>query len=1101
MCGVVESMLPFQNSFVGRQPEQAALSAALESLHAGRTQLFLISGEPGIGKTRLAEELGAVALSRNTRVVWGRCWEGGGAPAYWPWIQILRALVIEPSSAGDFSSGVPAEIAQLLPELSLEKNRRVTSDPMEARFRLFDAAASTLRELARRQPIVLIVDDLHDADQSSLEMLCFVARSLPDANILILATYRDAEVQRSPILAATLAELAREAPQLLLRGLSAREVATFVEDRTGVALRQPVADTIAHATAGNPLFLDGVVRNLVAEGRLEVSETLQPTDLRLPDSQRMAIAARLGRLSSDARAMLPYAAALGNEFELVALECVSAIPNLQLLKSIDELTAAGLMRLLSADRYRFAHALIRGSIYDDIGSSGRIALHQHIGEKLEELYRTNLSPHLAQLAHHFTFGAQGRDPHKAIDYSIRAAEAADRALAYNEAFALRHSALTILGERAGQERMRAFLLAEMGRVGGLSGRANGRDGITGYYEGAIEIYAALNDRAEEARARFNLGTQLAKGDDESYLNIPRARAELEKAEAAVLTMNDPVQLGRVRCALALAAWQALDPDAGLQACGKALEVKLDEFWWCTTSNFRAIHLLHAGRLGEAFQQFDRGAKQARIAKDPLARFRSAFHAGNLRVWSWQPESAMRELETSIVDLMLARGSLQHQMLSRLAGQAAAMLGDLERAREFVRDGPLPLLQGQLALYEGEWQQAREILTDGVTRMREAGARGPQAHYLFWLARVELASGKLTRAETLLREGAEIASAAHSPLFEMWFRPELAWACARNDRLPEARRNLERCAEIVSGGEQWFALVGLLARARGEIAAREGNWEAAETALQNAIGIFREYHMPWEEALTHEAWARFAMHRGDTENTAHHVDAAQTIYRAHGAGQAWTAPLQGIREKRRAAVAVTTSSGPASIALKLQRDGDIWTISHRERTFRIKDSKGLRYIAHLLEHPGEEFHVLDLIRSIEGVANSDSSERLDELRVTHDLGDAGEILDARSKTEYRRRREELRAELEEATPNNDRGRIERIRAELEMLEEQLVSAMGLGGRDRKAADHSERARDRIRKSIQKSLTSIRENDPSLGHHLTTCIRTGYICAYVPDPAGR
>jgi hypothetical protein len=194
-------------------------------------------------------------------------------------------------------------------------------------------------------------------------------------------------------------------------------------------------------------------------------------------------------------------------------------------------------------------------------------------------------------------------------------------------------------------------------------------------------------------------------------------------------------------------------------------------------------------------------------------------------------------------------------------------------------------------------------------------------------------------------------------------------------------------------------------------------------------------------------------------------------------------------------------GTASTPCSFVREGAIWSISHRNRTFRIKDMKGLRYIAHLLAHPGEEFHVLDLISAIDGVADAGSTEHHNDLRVASDLGDAGEILDQRSKAEYRRRRDELRADLNDAEAANDRGHTQRIRAELEMLDEQLASAMGLGGRDRKAADHSERARDRIRKSIHKSLASIRENDPSLGHHLTTCIRTGYLCSYYPNPAIR
>ena len=375
------------NSFVGRSRELAELRGALEDVGHGHERLFLVSGEPGIGKTRLAEEIAVDATSRGMRVAWGRCWEGGGAPAYWPWTQILRTLVLEPSPTRVQLPGVPAEIVQLVPELTSQEERQPTKDPQEARFRLFDATASILRELSRRQPLVLIVDDLHDADQSSLEMLKFVARALPDAHLLIVATYRDAEVQRLPVLASAVAELSREAPQLLLCGLSRPEVAGFVHDRAGVNLGQLVVATIAETTAGNPLFLEGVMRMLIAEGKLADPDTLRAADLKLPDSQRMAIAMRLARLSPSAQGMLPFAAALGIEFDLAPLETVSGIACPSLLGLLDEVIGAGLMRNLAPNRYRFGHALIRAAIYDQIGSAERISIHHEAAEKLEELYQ------------------------------------------------------------------------------------------------------------------------------------------------------------------------------------------------------------------------------------------------------------------------------------------------------------------------------------------------------------------------------------------------------------------------------------------------------------------------------------------------------------------------------------------------------------------------------------------------------------------------------------------------------------------------------------------------------------------------------------------
>jgi predicted ATPase len=139
-----------QNAFIGRTRELSELRGALEQSLAGRGSCFLISGEPGIGKTRLADELAADAASRGARVAWGRCWEGGGAPAYWPWVEIVRALVLEPGRARPQQTAVPPEIGQLIPELAAETTQqRSSSDPEQGRFRLFDAVATLVKQVAR----------------------------------------------------------------------------------------------------------------------------------------------------------------------------------------------------------------------------------------------------------------------------------------------------------------------------------------------------------------------------------------------------------------------------------------------------------------------------------------------------------------------------------------------------------------------------------------------------------------------------------------------------------------------------------------------------------------------------------------------------------------------------------------------------------------------------------------------------------------------------------------------------------------------------------------------------------------------------------------
>jgi tetratricopeptide (TPR) repeat protein len=337
---------------------------------------------------------------------------------------------------------------------------------------------------------------------------------------------------------------------------------------------------------------------------------------------------------------------------------------------------------------------------------------------------------------------------------------------------------------------------------------------------------------------------------------------------------------------------------------------------------------------------------------------------------------------------------------------------------------------------------------------------------------------------------------------MGARPELALLYIELGKLDCAAKQIARCDEIVSTGEDWRVMAGHHARASAVYFATVQQYERAEHLFAGAVGTFNQFSSVWDEADTLHYWGRALISADENKRAIEKLERSVDIYRRHAAGQRWIDHVMADLPHQSTPHGVVPRTPVSDTRLCTFRwEGNFWTISHGDRTFRLKDMKGLRYIAHLLAHRGQEFHVLDLITAIDGTPIGDSREETDDLRVTNNLGDAGEILDQRSKADYRRRRDQLRDALNSAESANDHGLALPIRAELEMLEEQLASAMGLGGRDRKAADHSERARDRIRKSIHSSLASIRKNDPSLGHHLTTCIRTGYLCSYYPDPAAR
>ena len=260
--------------FVGRERELEQLREAVDAAVAGRGSLQLLVGEPGIGKTRAAEELATYAQVNGARVYWGRCREDEGAPAYWPWVQAVRAYARDADPvalAWQLGAGAQ-EVAQLIPEVAekLDIEPAKPTDTEEARFRLFDSVTSLLLAAARDRPIVIVLDDLHWADEPSLLLLRFAAKEVGSSGLLILGTYRDVELGRHHPLARVLGEMSgsESSARIMLRGLTVAAVERYIEMTSGGPSPQGLAQAVQEQTDGNPFFVGEVVRLLASEGRL-----------------------------------------------------------------------------------------------------------------------------------------------------------------------------------------------------------------------------------------------------------------------------------------------------------------------------------------------------------------------------------------------------------------------------------------------------------------------------------------------------------------------------------------------------------------------------------------------------------------------------------------------------------------------------------------------------------------------------------------------------------------------------------------------------------------------------------------------------------------
>jgi class 3 adenylate cyclase len=439
--------------FVGREREMGELRKGLDDALSGKARLVMLVGEPGIGKTFTAEELATYARVRGAQVLWGRCYEGEGAPAYWPWVQIIRSFVHDrdPQQLISTMGTGAADIAQVVSEVR-ERLPGLPAppalEPEQARFRLFDSITSFLQNASISQPLVLVLDDLHWADKPSLLLMQFFAREARGARVLVVGTYRDVELGRQHPLSQMLGELAREqlVARILLRGLAIEDIGRFVEMTSGRPAGDALVDALYAETEGNPFFVNEIVRLLVSEGRLESSPAAHELGI-IPQSVREVVGRRLDMLSEPCNEALGIASVIGREFALDLLEAVVDAGPDALMDLMDEAVASRVLVEMPGPsaRYQFPHHLVRQTLYEELTATRRARLHRRIGEALEELHGGRTHGHLPELAHHFGEAARaGSDIDKAVDYGRRAGDRAMELIAYEEAVEHYQRVLAIL---------------------------------------------------------------------------------------------------------------------------------------------------------------------------------------------------------------------------------------------------------------------------------------------------------------------------------------------------------------------------------------------------------------------------------------------------------------------------------------------------------------------------------------------------------------------------------------------------------------------------------------------------------------------------------
>lgn len=434
------------------------MTTALGVASKGSGRVVLVAGSGGIGKTRLIQELAVRAEQVGTPVLWGRCLEEAGAPAYWPWRQLIRSYLrsgADPDLAEVFGTSL-ADIAGIVPEVAEHfKLQNITApatagDSAQSRFRLFDAVASFWRRAAQRSPLLLMFEDLHWADATSLRLFAFLAAELEDSALLVLGTYRDTELSRQHPLFETLSDLTRSpvCQRVELTGLSVRETEEFTVAASGSAASANFVNALHMRTEGHPMYLEETLRYLFDSRAPQAFDAdSDPTQwlTKIPTGVREVIGKRLNRLSVSAGELLAVAACIGRNFDLHLLTQLEVDRSEdELLAVLEEALQERLIEVMpETQQFRFSHDLIRETLYDEMLGLRRSRLHLRIGELLEQRLGGDDASTWPQLAYHFSEAGRGAAA-KALDYAKRAAEHAASLLAFEEAARLYRMALQLI---------------------------------------------------------------------------------------------------------------------------------------------------------------------------------------------------------------------------------------------------------------------------------------------------------------------------------------------------------------------------------------------------------------------------------------------------------------------------------------------------------------------------------------------------------------------------------------------------------------------------------------------------------------------------------
>jgi len=1066
-------------TFLGRQEFLKIASDVWERALSGERQSILLAGSPGIGKTRLAAEIADSLEKRSATTHWGRAWESGGAPALWPWIQILRGcLALGAASRARAALGARATF---LDEVVSSAQTALHDVPLEAPFALFDTIENFLSNLSVEEPLLLLLDDLHAADPSSLHLLEFIARQRSQARILLIATFRPAELSNVPRGEETISSVSREGELLELGGLSDEDVRALAR-----ALNFRLSDDAVMAlpllSGGNPLVVRELARvedgGLSRPGAMTFSNAIRRRVDGAGGGNVMRVAATIGR-------RVP--------FDLV-LEVVDGQEG-DARRYLGRAAAEGLIEIdPQADAFTFSHDLVRSSLYEDIGAEAREQLHARIAGVLERRYRHRLEDQADLIAHHHLHsGVQSLD--KAIQFLRMAGEVSMRRFAYEAAQGRFQQAVDLLDEPS---EVRCDLLIALGTAQRRGGEASADATLTE----AARLARDLGDGNRLATALIafvgNAGSPYIRMDswlalvEDALENAPPDDDRLKARLLASLTslLSDPEEDERRSEILEQALELATSTGEDFVKAEVLYSAGLTMFFLRNESQERFVD-----ELLELVARLKRGASpilalRARELELFGRRLRTIFLLENGDVLGFENEASA--VIKGAEELGQPVHLLGAECLRSAKDQMVGRVDQIER-----RSATFPqMLPDSLFAFVAYWvstgwalfeqdrlSELRDLLTSLLESMpRLTGIR-------LFLAMEAIQNDRYDDARTVMAPIAtNVAGLPHDAQWlsfvagSAWILKELGdkTACADVYDLLLAHRD----KQVIIAFGQASLYLGSVELHLGMAAAGAQNLEVAIDHYERAVSV--------HEAIGAPAWAGRSGFELAVALASIGEDATRSIDLARQAlGQIENTAMHYLRRLIEGFLDEHDRAPGRDAIEAFEKEGDVWLVKAFGMEARIKSIRGMEYLARLVSSPGVEIHASDLLSG--GSVRSDDVPPI-ELGVG---GGADPVLDERAKKEFARRLRELEEDIDEAQSHNDPEKAARLEMERDVIMDELGRVTGIMGRTRSFSDASEKARVSVTKATKRAIALIRPRHPQLAEHLEARITTGTFCSYRPS----